>query len=139
MTASVIFWLVLVVSLAMWPIFLIVVALFNTVMPAFQPAVLVRIIGEIPREYAWCVLFSTICFLGGELVTLPFLAEGHALAPLARQLWVYAGVLFVDALALPMAARHTNKQTCCRMRVSIRGMQSVGHVFGASVHSFGWF
>lgn len=68
----IVFGLLILIAYVMWPIFLIVVALFNTVMPALQPAVLVRVIGEIPKEYAWCVAFTTACFIIAQLVTLPF-------------------------------------------------------------------
>ncbi len=58
-------------TLAIWPIFLIVIALFNTIAPAFQPQILFRLIGEIRTEYGWCTLITSACFLGIWLANLP--------------------------------------------------------------------
>lgn len=59
-------------SLFIWPIFLIVVALFNTVVPAFQPQVMFKLIGEIKEPYKYCALICAGCFLAIWLVDLPF-------------------------------------------------------------------
>lgn len=63
---------VLVVSaLFIWPIFLIIIALFNTIVPVFQPQILIKLIQEIPREYAWCTAITSVCFLAIYLLNLP--------------------------------------------------------------------
>jgi predicted Zn finger-like uncharacterized protein len=59
-------------ALFIWPIFLIVVAIFNTIMPVFQPQVLLRIIKEIPKEYGWCTATTSACFVLIYAFNLPF-------------------------------------------------------------------
>lgn len=63
--------LAVIFSLAIWPVFLIVVALFNTVVPAFQPQIMLKLISEIPREYAWCAGITSACWIAVFLLGLP--------------------------------------------------------------------
>lgn len=63
--------LVVGIALFIWPIFLIIVALFNTIVPVFQPQVLMKLIREIPREYAWCTAITSVCFIAIYLLNLP--------------------------------------------------------------------
>ena len=58
-------------SLFIWPIFLIIVALFNTVMPAFQPQVVMKLIKEIPEEYRKCAMITSACFLAVWILGWP--------------------------------------------------------------------
>jgi len=66
-----VFWALVVVGLGLHPIYLIVVALFNTVGPLFQPQVIFKVLGEIKVEYGWCMLFCGACLVGMTLVNAP--------------------------------------------------------------------
>jgi predicted Zn finger-like uncharacterized protein len=59
-------------ALVLWPALLIIVALFNTIAPAFHPGVVLRLIREIPTEYAWCVVFTGV-LMGLGLTLAAFL------------------------------------------------------------------
>jgi predicted Zn finger-like uncharacterized protein len=55
--------LVVAAILGIWPIFLIVIGVFNRLAAALHPQVLFNLIGEIQTEYGWCSLFCGACFL----------------------------------------------------------------------------
>ena len=65
--------------LTVLPLCLIVVALFNTVAPVFQPHLLFRIIKEIQNEYAICCLFTITLALISLFVATPLIFKTHGL------------------------------------------------------------
>ena len=50
-------------ALVLWPILLIIVALFNTIAPAFNPALVLKIVNEVKAEYTRLLLFITVLLL----------------------------------------------------------------------------
>lgn len=63
----------IVYALALLPILLIIVALFNTIAPALNPAVVFPILGEVKEEYAKLVLLVGGLFLAQAVVAGPML------------------------------------------------------------------
>jgi hypothetical protein len=57
-----VFLLLCVYAVVVLPILLIIVAQFNTIAPAFNPPLILRILAEIKKEYALCVAFVAVAY-----------------------------------------------------------------------------
>lgn len=87
---AVVAWALILLAATLWPLLLIIVALFNTVMPVFQPQVLLKIIREIQQEYSICVIFTLVLLALAQAVSIPLVVASEGLfSSLANPLAYY--------------------------------------------------
>ena len=67
-----VFFLLCLYAIVTLPILLIIVALYNTVVPAFSPVTIARVLGVIKKEYGIGLLFLFVLFLLSIAVQVPF-------------------------------------------------------------------
>jgi hypothetical protein len=73
LTRNMMVWALTLLAATLWPLLLIIVALFNTIVPVFRPNILLKIIREIQHEYSICVVFTIGLLLLAQVVSLPII------------------------------------------------------------------